>query len=300
MNTEFINTRDYYHQIINAPDAETRQQRYLELLVQPWQQMMSMVSGHMPGNHAENDPLAGAKAWNWLLPDDLTEIPAALHTLEQADAWRVGAEAMREAAARFAPYADRVPFDEITGWLVLSDPKKADPIMRGYTGATDWMQPRIIAQFDVPNDYNLPRLPGLIVHEMHHLVRMRVFPWTMQTTVADYIIVEGTAESFAGALYGDDCLGYYVTDFDDSEIETAREVIGAALDKSGFDVIRSYIFGDAIAEKYNLPQFGIPAYGGYAIGYRVVQAFMQRTGKSIEETTFIPAQEIIKGSGFFE
>lgn len=149
-------------------------------------------------------------------------------------------------------------------------------------------------------DYNISRLPGLVVHEMHHLVRLRVFPWNMNTvTVGDYIILEGTAESFASALFGEDCIGYYVTDFDERELDTARTCIGEGLNETGFDVIRSYIFGDYWAEKMNLPQFGVPAYGGYAIGYRVVQAYMQRTGHSIEETTFIPSDEIIRESGFF-
>jgi uncharacterized protein YjaZ len=41
-------------------------------------------------------------------------------------------------------------------------------------------------------------------------------------------------------------------------------------------------------------------YAGYAIGYRVVQAYLERTGKSVVETTFVPAQTIIADSGFFE
>jgi len=53
-------------------------------------------------------------------------------------------------------------------------------------------------------------------------------------------------------------------DFDESELNIARARIGEGLHKTGFDVIRSYIFGDYWAEKMNLPKFGVPAYGGYA------------------------------------
>jgi uncharacterized protein YjaZ len=35
------------------------------------------------------------------------------------------------------------------------------------------------------------------------------------------------------------------------------------------------------------------------VGYRVVQAFLQRTGLSVEEATFIPADEIVAESRFF-
>jgi uncharacterized protein YjaZ len=44
----------------------------------------------------------------------------------------------------------------------------------------------------------------------------------------------------------------------------------------------------------------MPAYSGYAVGYHVVQSFLQRSGKTIEEATFLPADEIVSGSGYFE
>jgi uncharacterized protein YjaZ len=123
----------------------------------------------------------------------------------------------------------------------------------------------------------------------------------LNTTVADYIVIEGTAESFAAALFGEDAVGYFITEFDAAEFETARRMIGAGLQATGFNLIRSYIFGDALAERSGYqPLGGMPTYGGYAIGYHVVQAFMQRSGKTIEETTFLPASEIVAESRFFD
>jgi uncharacterized protein YjaZ len=43
----------------------------------------------------------------------------------------------------------------------------------------------------------------------------------------------------------------------------------------------------------------MPTYGGYAIGYRVVQAYLKRTGSSVKEATFVPAAEIVAESGYF-
>lgn len=298
MKTEWIKTNNYYREIIAAPDATTRTQRYIERFVEPWKPMMEMMAGMFNGDSA--DPLAGARAWAWLLPEDLSEVPDALRKLEAADAWTVGAQALAEGAARFGPYVERMPFDRVSGWLVVADPARSNPIGRGYTGATDWTQPRLVVQYDTPNDYNLPRLPGAIVHEFHHLVRLSLFPWDMMhTSVADYIIHEGMAESFATALFGEEVVGYYVTDFDEGELETARALIRDGLDKTGFDVIRGYIFGDTLANRMGFQALGMPDYGGYAIGYRVVQAYLARSGKSIEEATFLPAEEIVRGSGFF-
>lgn len=300
MNINWIPTNEHYHQILNESNPAVRQQRYLELFVQPWKPMMDMVSGHFGGND-NNDPLAGARAWNWLLPEQTAEIAAMLDKMETADAWTRGHEALLEAAARFEPYADRIPFNAVEGWLVLSDPSKSQSFEKGYTGATDWMAPRLIGQFWEPNEYNLPRLGGLLAHEMHHLIRFKAFPFNMMTTsVADYIVLEGTAESFAASLFGEDKIGYFVVEYDEKDFETARRMIGEGLHKTGFNIIRSYIFGDALAERSGYePLGGMPTYGGYTIGYHVVQAYLKRSGRTIEEATFIPADEIVAESHFF-
>ncbi|QPC82941.1 hypothetical protein G4Y79_00785 [Phototrophicus methaneseepsis] len=291
--TQFVATNRIYHDVIHAPDAETRQQRYIQGLVQPWQQMMSMMS------QGDDDPLAGARTWNWLLPDQLTTEPDVLTTLEAADVWRIAAEAMQRAVQCFAPYADRIPFDHIEGWLTLGDAERSDPVLRGYTGATDWFQPRFVVQYDTPTEANLRALPGTVVHEMHHLIRLRIFPFTPNITVGEYIVLEGLAESFAGALFGDAVLGHYVTDFDNSQLATAKALIQDGLDVSGFGVVRAYIFGDHWRQMTGAEPIGMPTYGGYAIGYRIVQAYLQQTGRTIAEATFLPADEIISESGYF-
>jgi uncharacterized protein YjaZ len=299
MKTEWVNTDDFYRRIIAAPDEATREQFYRELFIQPWKPMMNMLAGMFNADPA--DDFAVARAWAWLLPEDLAATPGALQKLIDADAWNVGARALAEGAARFEPYAGRLPFDAVSGWLVVADPARSDPINQGYTGATDWTAARFVDQFDTPNDDNLPRLPRAVVHELHHLIRLRLFPWDMtQTSVADYIIHEGLAESFAAALFGREVVGYYVTDFDEDELETATRLIHDGLALTGFNVIRGYIFGDHLADQFGFQKVGMPDYGGYAVGYRVVQAYLERCGKTVKQATFLPAGEIIRASGFFD
>jgi uncharacterized protein YjaZ len=226
---------------------------------------------------------------------------ALLHKLEAARAWDAGREALAQAAARFDPYQERLPFDAITGWLALADPARSNPYERGYTGATDWTRSWFIGQFWDPDEGYLSRLPGLVAHEMHHLIRMRLFPFGLQTSVADYIVIEGTAESFATALFGEDKVGFFVSEVGPGELEIARRLIGQNLEATGFDVIRGYLFGDALAESGGFsPAGGMPTYGGYAAGYHVVQAFLKHSGLSIEEATFLPAGEIVSQSGYFD
>jgi len=299
MKSNWTPTNEYYRRLLAETDTTRREQLYLELLVQPWQQMMNMMQ--RPGMDP-NDPFAGAKVWGWLLPHQTDEIANLLQKMEAANAWEVGQEAAAKAAAQFTTYADRLPFDTFEGWLVLADPAFfANDPQPGYTGATDWFAPRYIGQFWEPDHRNLPHLAGLVAHEMHHLVRFRVFPFNPQTTtVAEYIVLEGMAESFAASLFGEDVVGYYVTQFDETMLDTAKSLIATGLQKTGFNVIRSYIFGDALAEKNGYePLGGMPAHGGYAVGYHVVQAFLQRTGMSVEEATFVPADEIVAESQIF-
>ena len=298
MKSNWIPTNEYYRQLLAEPDGAKRAQLYLDQFVTPWQKMMNMMQ--RPGMDA-NDPFAGAKMWGWLLPDQIQEMAELLQKMETADAWEIGREAAAKAADRFTPYADRFAFDTFEGWLVLADPQRfINDIQPGYTGATDWFAPRYIGQFWEPDERNLPHLAGLVAHEMHHLARFRVFPFTQETTVADYIVLEGMAESFAASLFGEEVVGYYVTEFDGAMLGAAKTLVADGLQKSGFNLIRSYIFGDALAEKSGFePLGGMPTYGGYAIGYHVVQAFLRRMGMTVEEATFVSADEIVAQSDFF-
>jgi uncharacterized protein YjaZ len=114
------------------------------------------------------------------------------------------------------------------------------------------------------------------------------------------MIIEGLAESFATSLYGKDRVGYFVEEFDISRLPEVKEGMKKALDLQGFDVVRSYIFGDRKATKFGGKAVGMPDHAGYAVGYFIVQEYMKKTGKDIVDTTFTPAAEIIKDSGFFD
>lgn len=299
MQTRWIATNEVYHTIIQEQDEERRRQLFEETFLEPFRPWMEQRILPMLGPEATL--WDGARMWGWLLPEHLTQIPDSLQQLEAADAWEQAATALEESAARFAPYAEQLAgLPEVAGWLVVADPAQAGPLSHGYTGAQ--FPGQIIAQFYEANAYNLPRIPLLIAHEFHHIVRGTVFPWhnIQAVTVAEYVVLEGMAESFATARYGKDLAGYFVTDLHEAQVATARGMIGEALEATGFDVIRGYIFGDLPDTRFHMPKTGMPPYGGYAVGYHVVQAYLRRTGKSVEEATFVPADEIVRESGYFD
>jgi uncharacterized protein YjaZ len=122
----------------------------------------------------------------------------------------------------------------------------------------------------------------------------------MTVTVRQYMIGEGLAESFAAELYGSDKIGPWVTEFDESQLDRTKVIFREGLNRAGFDVVRGYIFGGAIAEQSGFTAVDVPPLAGYALGYRVVQAYLKRTGQSVVAATLVPPETIIAESRFFD
>ncbi len=296
MNIEWKPTNEYYRAIVNAADLAQKRELYRTNILAPWRPMMDMMKGMFGAD--PDDEFGVAQAWAWHLPEELNEIPDSLTKLESANAWQIGKTALQKGIESFADYD--LPFDTIEGWLMVGVPARNRAEGDGYTGAIDFMNPRFVVQYFEPHARNLQALPGAVVHEFNHLIRLRLFPWNMATTsVGDYIIHEGLAESFATALFGEEVLGFYAADIADADLEIARQLIGENLETIGFDKIRGFIFGDSMAEEWGFTKVGMPNFGGYAVGYRVVQAFLQKTGRTIQEATYTPADQIIAESGYF-
>jgi uncharacterized protein YjaZ len=294
MKFNILDTEAIYRRMLDEPDAARRGAIFRQEIIAPFGGLVPVFGG--------GDELAMFAQWGMRLDlfDDehREETRRVLDALAAADAWGETAEALDEGHKAFAACEDQIALDGIVFALVVAD-MSHNPLDRGYTGFGG-LPGYIMTVYSQPNDYNLPRIKGTTVHEMHHNVRFTLFPFSMMVSVGEYIIAEGLAESFSAELYGEDQVGYYVTEFNDAELETAKNVIGGALDKSGFNVVRGYIFGDTLAETMGFPKAGVPNYAGYAIGYRIVQQYLKRTGKTVAEATFFPAKDIIAQSGFFD
>lgn len=297
MKTTTFDTLSAMRAVIAAPVAE-RRAVYRERLLEPLRDSWTTILSRFAPRGDNDETMAMNILWGADLEGDLSNCARALDRLEQFDAWSKADAALRLAAQTFEASGRSCSENAMTGLLLLGNP--ADPIFmemgRGYAGGqvdgyvmvTIW-----------PNEYNLPRIPSAVVHEFNHRVRLSYEPWTLATSVGQYIILEGLAESFAQELYGVEYVGPWVTGLNAEEVEHSKAIIGGALAVTGFDRLRGYIFGDALAEQYGLPRVGLPYCAGYTIGYQVVQAYLQRTGKSVVEATFVPYAEIIEDSAFF-
>lgn len=297
METTTFDTLSAMRAVVETP-VEERRAVYRERLLEPLREYWSGALGRFAPQMLDDEQMIMKMIWDTDLEGDLEADRQALEVLENAEARQRANAALRLAAQTFEDYGRSCSEEHVTGLLALGN--RHDPIFmemgRGYAGA---QVPGYVVVTIWPNDYNLPRIPAAIVHEFNHRVRLSHEPWTLATSVGQYIVLEGLAESFARELYGDECIGPWATSLNAEEIERSKAIIGHALDVTGFDQIRGYIFGDAISQQQGRPGLGLPYCAGYAIGYQVVQAYLQRTGISATAATFVPYAEIIAESGFF-
>jgi uncharacterized protein YjaZ len=297
MKLQIIDVESIYRRLLNSASAQEREAIYRQELLAPFEGMMRIYGGG-------DDPLAWAKMWTLYTPEDFDGeqrpiIEEMVRRLTDDGAWQRSTVALERGVAAFAPYTDRIGLDTISCAVVLTKHNNNMP-GRGYAGFGG-IPGHLMVSLSLTDDYTLPRVGPALVHELNHNVRFKIVPFLpIHVTVADYIIAEGLAEAFAAELFGEELVGYFVTDFNEEELATARRVIGGALEVSGFNAVRSYIFGDTITATQGLPRVGVPDFAGYAIGYRVVRQYLQRTGRSVVEATFLPSQEIIAESGFFK
>ncbi|HEX7736614.1 MAG TPA: DUF2268 domain-containing putative Zn-dependent protease [Ktedonobacteraceae bacterium] len=297
METTTYDTLGAMRAVVDAPIGE-RSAIYRERLIEPLREYWSVALGRFAPQMLGDERMIMKMIWEADLGGELVEDRLALEMLERSEARQRADAALRLAARTFESHGRSCSEEHVTGLLTLGN--RHDPIFmemaRGYAGA---QVPGYAVVTIWPNDYNLPRIPAAMVHEFNHRVRLSYEPWTLATSVGQYIVLEGLAESFARELYGEECVGPWVTGLNAEEIERSRTIIGGALDVTGFDQIRGYIFGDAISQQQGRPGLGLPYCAGYSIGYQVVQSYLQRTGKSATAATFVPYAEIIAESGFF-
>jgi len=298
MHFNVIDTYSTYQKLLAEEDAAAREKLFRAELVEPFAGLTRIFGG--------GDPLALFAQWNMkpeaFAPQNREVMRARLDALQSANAFDRAAQSLERGWAAFEPYHDRIRHDAITFALLLCD-LGAMPMAGGYSGfgaIPGW----IMTIYDTPTPDNLKRVEACTVHELHHNLAAGSDSGVnfnmMAITVGEYMVMEGLAESFSAELYGEDSIGPWVTNFDESQLDETRALFKNAISVSGFNAVRSYIFGDEIAALSGGARVGAPLYAGYALGYKLVQAYLKRAGKSVAEATYTPTAEIIAGSHFFD
>lgn len=219
----------------------------------------------------------------------------ALEALHDADAWgRIG-RALDEAVAVQVAATPGITVPDITVLVVLGDPgdehfmgpnlgMTANGSVSGYVFLNFWPYPE-----------NLARLEATAVHELNH--NLRYGPggvvWNPATvTVGEQVVSEGLADAFARQLYGDD-LGYArigTAHLTDDEVFVK---VVSGLEVTGMQNFAAWVHGDATAVRYGGTPVGLPTGAGYAVGNRLVDAYLAATGRSAAEALLVDSREVI-------
>ncbi|MDX1992939.1 MAG: DUF2268 domain-containing putative Zn-dependent protease [bacterium] len=294
MKFKILDTLSTYRRMADAPCAETREAIFCDEIVQPFQPVTERFG---------SDGLETFRMWGMnpdqFAPGSPSNLEDVVEALAAYNAWNKAAQALEDGWKAFGSYQKQVPTTEITFGLMVLDLGNV-PGNHGYSGNGS-MPGYVMTLYGEASERTLPMLQGVTAHELHHNLMFAARPhnFLTETTVGDYMLMEGLAESFAAELYGETVVGPYVKLFDESRLKETKAKFIDAIDKKGFILIRSYIFGDEVMAVQGHPSYGIPAFAGYALGYRVVQAYLKRMGRTVAEATFVPTNELIAESGFF-
>jgi uncharacterized protein YjaZ len=147
-----------------------------------------------------------------------------------------------------------------------------------------------------PTEHNLTRIGACGVHELVHNLRTP----NIETgfNLAEWVIHEGLAEVFTIEVCGPDSTGAWYAQVTGDELDDAYEKVTGAFDTgNGFSDWTPYVLGDLVAERIGAKPVGVPHMGGYAVGRRIVERYLEATGLKAAHVIARPASEILAGAG---
>lgn len=242
------------------------------------------VSGDLPAMHH-----AGS---GFRVDRDDDRVPEALERLRRADAWTRIRTALESAAADQLAATPGIRSPEVLQVvLVLGDPADEHFMHVNLGMVAAGASPGYLWICLWPSDENLARIEATAVHELHHQLRYHNVPW--DPTVGEQVVAEGLADAFARARYGDD-LGYTRIGVPPQSDLAAQERVLANLDVRGMQQLSAWVHGDATTRRFGGEPVGLPTGIGYAVGNRLVDAYLAATGKDILECLAVESAEVIR------
>jgi uncharacterized protein YjaZ len=223
--------------------------------------------------------------------------PEAWQKLIAADAW---GQLRREFARAWEYQRSVLPGirhpDRIEVVLTLGNPDEEIFMQRtlGYYGMG--AMPGTIWMVVWPTEYNITRIGACGVHELVH--NLRTPNVETRFNLAEWVIHEGLAEVFTVEVCGPDSTGAWYADVTGVALDDAFvKVTGAFGTGSSFPDWTPYVLGDAVAERMGLRTAGVPHMGGYAVGRRIIERYLEKTGLKAAQAIVRPTAEILAGAG---
>ncbi|WP_433660593.1 DUF2268 domain-containing protein [Nocardia sp. CA-128927] len=218
---------------------------------------------------------------------------AGLEALHDAQAWDRIEAAMKAALMVQLDATPDIRVPDIQVMIVLGD--HADPHfmdvglgMSGNGGISGYIW---LAFW--PSPENLARLEATAVHELNHNLRYSNVRWDPETvTVGEHVVSEGLADAFARHRYGD--LGYTRIGVPSLHDNAVYDKVIGGLGIRGMQNFAAYVHGDAIAARFGGTPVGLPTGAGYAVGNRLVDAYLAHTGQQAPDALLVDSADVIE------
>ncbi|MDQ0381625.1 DUF2268 domain-containing putative Zn-dependent protease [Amycolatopsis thermophila] len=231
-------------------------------------------------------------------PLDRDEEPCreALEALHDADAWPRIEHALEDALAVQLAATPGITVPDVTVLIVLGDPGDAYFMGPALGMTANGSVPGYLFLNFWPYPENLARLEATAVHELHHNLRYAEggVVWDPATvTVGEQVVSEGLADAFARQLYGDE-LGYARLGVPHLHDDAVFAKVVEGLGVTGMRNFTAWVHGDEAAARFGATPVGLPAGAGYAVGNRLVDAYLAATGRSAAEALHVDSREVIE------
>lgn len=295
MNIKLLRSDEIYKKIMNSP-IEKREDIYRYEMMKPFEVKWSCVNVPIKAKQKGGYDVVMATSMLGCLPPTAVdeEQIKKIELISKDDLWKTCEKAIKASFEHFKKAGYELPVEDYMFVILLGNPES--PYISasdGYLG--DGGIPGYITIVIDPNEYNIKRIPAALAHECNHNVRFQFQKWHDDITLGEMMVVEGLAENFATSIYGEEMLGPWVSKTDKEELNSyIKPIIKEGLGATGLENITAYLYGDEFAKLQNYFPVGLPYCAGYACGYYMIKHYLNKTGKSIEEATMMPAIEIMK------
>ena len=284
-----------YRKMKDAAPAE-KENIYRDELMKPFEFKWACVGIPLKAETEGGCDVVSATAMSgYYAPAQITqERSAEIDQISKETFWADCENSIRNTLSGFEQHGIQLPKQEYVFTVVLSDPHSPMTVMAGdYCG--DGGIPGYIIGSIVPNARSLSLLPVALAHETNHNVRWQFMQWSSRIMLADMIVSEGLAETFAATMFGEKKVGKWVRETTQEVLrQTVKPLIRANLMTSDFQTLSSCLYGDEIMALRGGQPIGMPYCGGYACGYALIGHYLKKTGASIYEATITPTVEILK------
>ena len=300
MKITAIRSDRIYRDMMTALPAE-KENIYRNRLMKPFEFKWACVGIPLTATQEGGyDVVSAAPMSGFYAPAQITEARrTAIEKISGDSFWESCEASIRDTLIGFEQHGIQLPKQEYVFTVVLSDPQSPMTVMAGdYCG--DGGIPGYIIGSIVPNERSLRLLPVALAHETNHNVRWQFMQWSNQITLADMIVSEGLAETFAAKMFGEDKVGKWVSETTSEVLrKTIKPLVRKNLMTDDFQTLSSHLYGDEIMSLRGGQPIGMPYCGGYACGYALIGHYLKKTGVSIFDATITPTEEILKQSEDF-